>query len=49
MLYVVVNKEQNKVFYATYDPELFRKFCKYLDVELQIRLFNDVEIYTVCE
>ena len=49
MLYVLVNKEQTEVYCATYNFESFQRCCKYKKIELQIRLFNDVAIYKVCE
>lgn len=49
MLYVFVNKEQTEVYYATYDHEMMQQFCRYRQIKLVARYFNDVEIYAVLE
>lgn len=47
MLYVFVNKQRDKVWYATYNKADMKEFCRYKTVKLAARYFDDVEIYEV--
>lgn len=47
MLYVFVNKEQDTVYYATYDESSVKEYTRYKKIKLVARYFNDVEIYEV--
>ena len=49
MLYVFVDSKQSQVYYATYDKDSMERFCKYKQVELIARYWDDVEIYGVKE
>lgn len=49
MLYVFVNKEQDKVYYSTYDENRANEYRMFHKVKLVARYFNDVEIYEVFE
>lgn len=49
MLYVFVNKEQDKVYYATYDENRANEYRMFHKIKLVARYFNDVEIYEVLE
>lgn len=49
MLYVFVNKERNKVYYATYDKSRAKEYAMYKEIKLMARYFDDVEIYEVME
>lgn len=49
MLLVFVNKERDKVLYATYDEDSAKQFYKHKRIRLAARYFNDVEIWEVNE
>lgn len=49
MLYVFVNKEQNKVFKATYDENKAIDYIILKNAKLVARYFSDVEIWAVEE
>ena len=49
MLLVFVNKERDKVLYATYDEDSAKQFYKRKRIRLAARYFNDVEIWEVNE
>lgn len=49
MLYVFVNKEQDIVYYATYNESSVKEYTRYKKIKLVTRYFNDVEIYEVVE
>ena len=49
MLYVFVNKEQDKVYYATYNESRVKEYTRYKKIKLVARYFNDIEIYEVVE
>lgn len=49
MLYVFVNKEQDEVYYATYNESRVKEYTRYKKIKLVARYFNDVEIYEVVE
>lgn len=49
MLYVFVNEKQDQVLYATYNTDDMEKYCKYKNVKLVTKYWNDVEIYEVKE
>lgn len=47
MLFVFVNKERNKVIWATYDENRANEYRMFHKVKLGARYFNDVEIWVV--
>lgn len=49
MLYVFVDREESHVFYATYDENDVKTFCRYNEVKLKAKYFDDVVIYEVIE
>lgn len=49
MLYVFVNHEQDKVYYATYDENRANEYRTLHKIRLVARYFTDVEIYEVVE
>lgn len=49
MLYIFVDKEQSQVYYATYNKDSMEQFCRYKQVELTARYWDDVEIYEIKE
>lgn len=49
MLFVFVNHERDKVYYATYDENRANEYRMFHKVKLVARYFNDVEIYEVVE
>ena len=49
MLYIIVNKEQDRVYYATYDKVKFDYYCNIHPVKLIAVYWSDVSIYEVLE
>lgn len=49
MLYIFVNEVRDQVYYATYNEDDAKQFCRYKNVKFAARYWDDVEIYEVKE